>query len=99
MASITKIPSSGHIAIRFRYGGKEVQRSLKTKRLKEALAIKGRVEETIILLERGRMEIPVNSDPGTFILSDGKRNGTPAPIVTVGSVGQLFDAFKKGRIV
>lgn len=68
---------SGHYFVRFRYGSSSFNRSLKTNDRREANAINGRVTETLMLLERGRLEIPTNADPAAFILSDGKRQGKP----------------------
>jgi len=72
MASIEFDELSGRYRIRFRYGGQPYKRSLKTRDVKEAQGILGRVEETIRLLERGRMDLPPGAEPGVFILSDGK---------------------------
>ena len=85
MAHIELDESSRRYRIRFRYGGKEYKRSLKTTSEGEANSILGRVEETVRLLERGRMVLPSDADAGTFILSDGKRNGKPIrqPILTL----------------
>jgi integrase len=74
MASIEFDEVSGRYRIRFRYGGKPYKRSLKTTEKREAENVVGRVEETIRLLERGRIDIPSGADPGVFILSDGKLN-------------------------
>ena len=74
MASIEFDEASKRYRIRFRYGGKPYKRSLKTTEKREAEAVVGRVEETIRLLERGRIDIPLGADPGVFILSDGKLN-------------------------
>ncbi len=77
MASIHLDRRSGNYFIRFRYGGMSFKRSLKISDRREANAIRGRVAETILLVERGRLEIPPDADPGIFLLSDGKRNGKP----------------------
>ena len=37
--------------------------------------VQARVEDTIRLLEQGRLDIPAGGDPIAFILSDGKRTG------------------------
>ncbi len=60
--------------IRFRFAGRSYKRSLKTTDRYEAMTVKGRVEETIRLLERGRLEMPLNADPAAYIMSDGKIN-------------------------
>jgi len=75
MASLEFDELSGRYRIRFRYGGQPYKRSLKTGDVKEARGVLGRVEETIRLLERGRMEMPPGAEPGQFILSDGRLNG------------------------
>ena len=72
MASLEFDELSGRYRIRFRYGGQPYKRSLKTTDVKEAQGVLGRVEETIRLLERGRMELPAGAEPGVFVLSDGK---------------------------
>lgn len=74
MACIEFDKASDRYRIRFRYGGKPFKRSLKTSEEREALSILGRVEETIRLMERGRLDLPPDADPGVFILSDGKLN-------------------------
>ena len=50
-------PLSQHYRVRFRYAGKQYKRSLRTTDSREARGLKGRVEETILLLERGRLEL------------------------------------------
>ncbi len=74
MASIQQDPKSKNFRIRFRFGGRRYFRSLKTTELKVAQSILGRVEETLRLLDQGRLEIPPKAEPGKFILSDGKIN-------------------------
>lgn len=93
MASLRHDPKSGRFLILFRYGGRQFQRTLKTTRSKDAQAICGRVEETIALLERGRLEMPPNADPGLFILSDGRCSERP----TAPSVLTLRDLFTEYR--
>ena len=75
MASIQQDPQSKNFRIRFRYCGRRYFRSLKTTELKVAQSILGRVEDTLRLLDQGRLEIPPKAEPGKFILSDGKING------------------------
>jgi hypothetical protein len=79
-------PLSQHYRVRFRYAGKQYKRSLRTSDSREARGLKGRVEETILLLERGRLEMPNDADPATFILSDGKlaKKQTTSVVNTVG---------------
>jgi integrase len=68
---------SGRYHIRFNVGGFDYKRSLKTTNQKIALGILARVEDTIRLLNQGRLEIPAGADPVAFILSDGKLNRKP----------------------
>ncbi len=90
VASIRLDKTSGNYFIRFRYAGIAFNRSLKTAVRKEANAIKGRVTETILLLERGRLEMPDSVDPAAFILSDGKVTERP----TRPKVRTLSDLFR-----
>ena len=50
---------SGIFHIGFRFRGEEITRSLKTRVERTAQAILRRVEETIDLVERGRLEVPL----------------------------------------
>jgi integrase len=79
MATIIKDPKSGNWRVAFRYGGQQFTRSLKTEDEREADAIKGRIEETLTLVQRGRIVVPEGADPGTFIVSDGKLERKPGP--------------------
>ena len=72
MPSLRQDPDCGIFRIRFRFAGKAYNRSIRTKDPKTANSILGRVEETIRLIEHGRLEIPPKIDPAVFILSDGK---------------------------
>jgi integrase len=83
--------------IRFRYAGREYKRSLKTDQAREAHAMRGRIEETILLLERGRLEMPANADPAEFILSDGRRGTKPAA-PTVFTLGELFKHYEENLL-
>ena len=74
MAWIQTDPS-GNFHISFRFGGRKFKRSLKTKEEKQAQLKKLRLEETISLVESGRIELPPNVDIPTFFLSDGKLDG------------------------
>ncbi len=94
MTHIRQDKISGNYFIRFRYGGSSFNRSLKTDIRREANAVRGRVEETILLLERGRIEMPHNADPAEFILSDGKRLGKPVKpkIRTLSDLFRVYNA-------
>ncbi len=77
MATLERNPASGRYRIRFWYGGCQFKRSLKTEDQEKAMAVCQRVEEIIALLERGLVEIPLNVDPGRFIVTDGKMASKP----------------------
>jgi integrase len=67
----------GRFRVSFRYGGKMYHHELKTENEKEAQALIGRVEENLILLERGKLEPPTDGELGLFLISDGKINSKP----------------------
>jgi len=73
VASLEFDEASDRYRIRFRYGGRPYKRSIKTVNQAEAAGVVARVEETIRLLERGRLEMPADADPGVFIMTDGKQ--------------------------
>ena len=72
MAWLQEDPTSGNQHICFRFGGKKFRRSLRTKDKKKATRKLNRLEETIELIDSGRVELPTNVDIPTFLLSDGK---------------------------
>ncbi len=72
MASLHKDNKSPNFSIRFRYQGRNVNRSLGTGDKRKASGVCSRVEETLRLLESSRIEIPLGADSIEFILSDGK---------------------------
>jgi len=71
MASLQKI-STGHYHITFRFAGQRYKRSLKTKRRAEADARRVRLEDTLRLVESGRIDVPEDVDIASFLLADGK---------------------------
>jgi integrase len=95
VASLQLDPKSGRYRIRFGFGGQEYKRSLRTRDEGAATVILGRVEETLRLMEQGRIELPANVDPGRFILSDGKRNGKTI-IQRPLTLDDLFARYRKG---
>ena len=95
MASLDIDNSSRRHRIRFRFAGRSYKRSLKTTDRYEAMTVKGRVEETIRLLERGRLEMSLNADPAAYIMSDGKINRKPLP-PPIRTITELFDKYRKG---
>ncbi len=90
----------GNYLVAFRWAGKQFTRSLKTRDAKIATSGVARVEETLMRLARGYLEMPSGADPGVFIVSGGKMTGkavveaavaAPAPT----TLGQLFDIYKR----
>ncbi len=94
MAHLQLDPASGRFRLRFRFGGIEYKRSIKTRDPRTAETTRSRVEETLRLLETGRIELPSGADPGRFILSDGKVAAKPAVACSL-SVGELFRVYQE----
>jgi hypothetical protein len=90
MASLQQFPS-GNFHIKFDFGGKRFKRSLKTKDKREAISRRARLEETLRLVELGRIELPESVDVPTFLLSDGKTN--QKAVIREASLGDLFVRF------
>lgn len=72
MASFRQDKRSGRFLIVFRFCGRQFQRSIGTTSQKVARAAAARVDDTIRLIEQGRIDIPDDVDPAEFILSDGR---------------------------
>lgn len=72
MASISQDPNSGIFYIRFRYNGRNINRSLGTKVKQQAQAIKFNCEKRIDLLERGILSLDAGVDSVKFILTNDK---------------------------
>ncbi len=67
MAWLERKPN-GKYLIQFRFDGSKYARSLKTKSESQALARKTRLEETIRLVDTGRIEIPTDcADLAAFL--------------------------------
>ncbi len=95
MAWLEEHPTSGHFKICFRWGGKKIKKTVKTRKRSDAEAALTRFQENLHLLERGRLELPPDADIGTFLLSDGKLTGQPAdtPSAHILTVGELRDEY------
>ncbi|NQT38036.1 MAG: hypothetical protein HQ581_11130 [Planctomycetes bacterium] len=101
MAWLEREPS-GQFHIRFRIGSRKFRRSLKTKSESEAETRRVRLEETLRLVESGRLTVPANVDVATYLLSDGqleqplgvafKKGPRMLPVAIVGarSLGVVF---------
>ena len=78
MASIWLDPRTDNYLIKFHFGGKRFTRSCQTQKEGAANLLKARVEETISLLNTGRLVMPEDTpDPGTWIISGGKVQQKP----------------------
>lgn len=93
VASIQQDPQSKQFRIRFRFGGRRFFRSLKTAEKKVARSVLGRVEETLRLIDQGRLEVPSGVAPGQFILSDGKINNSRSVNSAI-SLSKLFSVYR-----
>jgi hypothetical protein len=84
-----------HFKICFRWGKRKLKKTVKTTARSEAEAALARFEENLRLLERGRIELPVGADIGTFLMSDGKLTGKPsaAPPPRPLTLGELRDFY------
>ena len=75
MASLDQ--KNGVFVIRFRYGGKQFKKSLRTRDETDADGALHLVQHTIYRLTTGQLEIPPGVDPGDFIVSGGKMTAPP----------------------
>lgn len=78
----------------FRLGDRKFKRSLKTASQSQAESAKGRIEESMRLVDRGYLVIPAGADIPDFLLSDGKISG-PVDIPTVVSLKELIEQYEK----
>ena len=100
MAWLEQDPSK-RFHICFRFSGNKFRRSLKTSKKKEAETRLSRLEETIRLVESGRLEIPADTDAAKFLLSDGKvtKDSSPAkPIYLTKLFDQFFDSLPESSL-
>ena len=77
MASL-ETTASGNFHIVFWFQGQRYKRALRTNRRREAGLRQARLEDTIRLVECGRIELPKDVDIPLFLLSDGKLGEAPA---------------------
>jgi integrase len=92
MAWLEQHRTSGHYHLCFRFGGKKYRRTLDTSDTKSAEATRLRFEENLVLLERGRFELPPDADLITFLLSDGKLAAPPV-VASSPLLGDVFDRY------
>ena len=90
MAWLEREPS-GHFHVRFRIGTRKFKRSLKTKSESAAETRRVRLEETIRLVESGRLTIPADVDVPTYLLSDGRLD-QPLAVPDTVKLGRWLDS-------
>lgn len=72
MPSLHRDPVSPFYRVRFRYQGRQFNRSLHTKNGRAARATCDRIGEMLDLLGRGLISVPPNTDAVSYLLSDGR---------------------------
>ena len=92
MASISPDSKSGIYYIRFRYNGRNVNRSLGTKVKQQAQAAKISSEERCNLLERGIVQLDAGVDPVKFILTNDK--SVKSSQVKPATLTELFERYE-----
>lgn len=81
--------------VKFRFGGREHRHTLKkVTGEREARALMGTLEENLILVERGKMDVPPGADLGLFLVTAGKLTQTPTVGETV-TLGGLFTKYRE----
>ncbi len=99
MASIWQDERSGKWVVGFVYGAKHFVRSCRSKSEKTARSSKVLVEETIQLLNTGRLIMPADADPGVWILSGGKLLEKPKTDTrSLVKLGEICDAYYKDQL-
>lgn len=77
----------------FRFQDQRFLAVLKTTDVKEAEACRGRVEENLRLVERGRLTVPDGADLGLFLLSDGKLE-QPVSLARTVRLAEMFATYR-----
>ncbi len=72
MAWLERHPTSARFKVCFRWAGRRHKKTDRTTDPREAEAVRERGEETIGLVERGRLAVPPGADVSTSFLSDGR---------------------------
>ena len=95
MASIWLDPRTNNFLIKFHFGGRRFTRSCQTQKEGAAKLLKAGVEETVALLNKGRLVIPEDTpDPGTWIMSGGKAKQKPKlPTVDKALLGSVCESY------
>jgi hypothetical protein len=97
MAWLEQHPTSGRFKICFRFGGRQLKKTVKVTQRQQVEAILLRLEENVSLVERGRLQAPARADIASFLLTDGhltqpiKAEAPPKPF-TLGELRDLYVA-------
>ncbi len=83
---------NGRFNVIFRFGGKRFVRSLKTADEGKAVRRRDEIQETIDLVERGKLVVPKDADLVTFFMSAGNISALPTFSSTL-ELSTLFDMF------
>jgi integrase len=67
--------NTGIYQVCFRFDGERIKKSARTRDLRKAQSMMGRVDENIQLIQKGRLVVPEDADLFTFLISDGQING------------------------
>jgi hypothetical protein len=84
---------NGQDHVSFRFRGRKLKKSLRTKDVRTAEARLHQLEENIRLLEKGRIELPDDADIVEFLLSDGKLDGKRRANHNLRTLRQFAEAF------
>jgi integrase len=98
MASIDQ--KNGIYVVRFRHGGKQFKKSLRTSDKTDADGALHLVQHTIYRLTTGQLEVPPGVDPGDFIVSGGKLTSpppAPEPAPSTITLGGLIERYLESQ--
>jgi integrase len=96
MANINQ--KSGVFHVRFRFGGKQYKKSLKTRDRADARAALHGVEQTIHRLSTGQLHLPAGVDSGDFIISGGTLQPAAPARPPAPSTRQLVSAYLESQV-
>ena len=77
----------------FRYGGRKFSTTLNTINHREAQALRGGVEMTLLRLEQGLIDLPPGADICSFVLTEGRRSEKPK-VVEALSLAKLVERYR-----
>lgn len=94
MPSIHQDASSSNYRIRFRFQGRQIQRSLGTRDRRRAQTLCDRVSDMLALVNRGLVEVPAHADAIAFLLSDGRSEAASLGSKSLG-ITEFFATYQK----